>query len=152
MLTIRDADEEDIEDILSLLEELGYSGLESSILDAMQARSSRSTDRLLVAVMDGTCVGFASIHIFPYLPLAEWICRITAMVVKSEYRRQGIGSNLLREVERIALEEGCGGIEITAAVERKATHAIYLRKGYRRTSFRFFKELEHASGKNGQPI
>jgi GNAT superfamily N-acetyltransferase len=139
---IRKATPEDCTAAAELLDELGYPTSSQEILNRIEAMESDPNGCLLNAIADGTCVGLASLHILPYFPTGGRICRVTALVVKSEFRGRGIGSKLLLEVERIARDAGCMGVEITAAVQRRETHEIYEHRGYVRASIRFFKRLD----------
>lgn len=139
---IRDAIPGDCNAIADLLAELGYPTSSQEVLIRIKEMEGDPRSRLLNAIVDGICVGMASLHLLPYFPTGGRICRITALVVKSEFRGRGIGSKLVLEAERIARDEGCAGVEITTAEQRQETHGIYERRGYVRTSIRFFKRLD----------
>lgn len=141
-ILVRDAIQGDCTAVAQLLAELGYPTSSQAVPNRMKEMDSASDGRLLCAIVDGTCVGLASLLLHPYFPTGGRICRITALVVKSEYRGCGIGSKLVLEAERIARDEGCAGVEITTAEQRQETHGIYERRGYVRTSIRFFKRLD----------
>lgn len=138
---VRDALKEDNESIAQLLDELGYSMTPAQVSRWIEGIQAQSSDRLIVATANGRCVGVASLHILPYFPTGGNICRISALVVSSHHRGQGIGSRLIRAAEETARAEGCQGVEITTSVRRQDAHVFYERRGYRRTSLRFFKSF-----------
>ena len=64
------------------------------------------------------------------------------LVVKKEYRRQGIARKLCKKMEEICNEQKCNSIEFTSANFRTNAHALYKSLGYsiKDTSI-FIKEL-----------
>jgi ribosomal protein S18 acetylase RimI-like enzyme len=86
-------------------------------------------------------VGLISAELVLYFPTGSTICRITSLVVSSQYRGHGLGQKLLSAAIDFAREHHCSGLELTSAEERVDAHRFYRRLGFSRTSFRFFRTL-----------
>jgi GNAT superfamily N-acetyltransferase len=114
---IRGAEESDAEALARLMGELGYP------LDLPTAR-----ERLRTLAREGSLLHRAGI-----------VGRITAFVVSSGHRGQGIGAHLLRAAEELLWAQGCERIEITSGERRVDAHRFYERAGYHVESKRFLK-------------
>jgi ribosomal protein S18 acetylase RimI-like enzyme len=67
--------------------------------------------------------------------------RITILVVAQHRRRQGLGEQLVAEVESRLLALGCVLVEVTSNDRLLPAHSFYRAHGYQRTSMRFAKTL-----------
>lgn len=65
---------------------------------------------------------------------------IEDMVVGSEFRRQGVGSAIMREMERLAVERGCRYIIFVTESNRTGAHQFYASIGYDPDGFKGFKK------------
>ncbi len=79
----------------------------------------------LMATKDGKPAGFAMLGVG--LGRGE----LLAIAVSEEFRRQSIGSTLLRSIEKKAWEVGIGRIILHTAVENSAAKALFRKMGYR---------------------
>jgi aminoglycoside 6'-N-acetyltransferase I len=133
---IREAQPSDARDVGELLTQLGYP------VDAFEAaeRLARGNETVFVADTERQLEGLLSA--WRQLPLwrARPEARITAMVVRSETRRQGIGTALMERAVKWAHDAGCEGIELTSGmrVEREPAHRFYEAFGFRRRSYGFW--------------
>lgn len=84
----------------------------------------------LVAVSDDKVVGHLHIDIindefrnirFGYI---SYVC------VASEYQNKGIGTLLMKEIDRIASKENLTYYELTSRASRQAAHHLYLKNGF----------------------
>lgn len=68
---------------------------------------------------------------------------ILGLAVLSAYQGQGIGSKLLKAVERLAIEKGLSFIRLNSAEHRKQAHRFYEYLGYEsdKLQYRFIKHL-----------
>jgi GNAT superfamily N-acetyltransferase len=105
--------------------------------EALHRDRIRDTDgihlRYMVAEKDGTVVGFGLLVFEPPEAWPEMKClpAIVDLYVEPEFRSQGIGTSMIREMEKIALERGCHEIFIGVNPRlNKRAHFLYLRLGY----------------------
>jgi ribosomal protein S18 acetylase RimI-like enzyme len=62
------------------------------------------------------------------------------VIVDAEWRRKGIGSALMRELERLAAECDCGYVIFVTEVERTDAQRFYETLGYKPDAYRGFKK------------
>jgi N-acetylglutamate synthase-like GNAT family acetyltransferase len=141
-IVIRDADKGDAQAIVTLLDELGYPATNEFALEKIKQLGRRKHDRILVAEKEGQIAGVLSLHIMPLLHRRFNLCRVTAMVIGLDYRRQYIGQRLMEMAEAYARANKCFRIEITSGEKRIDAHAFYQACGYTERSRRFCKEID----------
>ncbi len=75
--------------------------------------SSPPCGSLLAEADGGGAVGFA-LYYYKYSSfLTDWGVHLEDLFVRPEYRRRGIGTDLLRAVARLAVESNCGRLELS---------------------------------------
>lgn len=67
------------------------------------------------------------------------------IVVHRDFRNQGLGTQLLRQLEAIACREGCGFLYLDAQIDNLAAHRFYHREGFHIVGFHFKKPLDPQS-------
>lgn len=137
---LRPAKLEDAEAISRLLDELEHPAPPEVLRARLQALAAAG-ERVLVAEIEGVVRGLATVHVTPVLHRPAPVGRITALVVSSEMRRQGVGRALVGAAEAIAREAGARLIEVTSNRRRTQAHRFYEGLGYELTSHRFGKRL-----------
>jgi ribosomal protein S18 acetylase RimI-like enzyme len=65
---------------------------------------------------------------------------IEDVIVDKHKKRKGIGSQLMRELERIAAEQGCSYIIFVTECEREEAHRFYESLGYKSGTHKGFKK------------
>jgi GNAT superfamily N-acetyltransferase len=120
----------DAEKIADLLTQLGYLASEQFIRRMIQELNSHPDSELVVAVEDGTVLGFISLHYIPQLALPGEFARISYLCVDESARSRGAGQLLESYAERKARERGCDRIELHCHSRRDRAHRFYFRKGY----------------------
>jgi len=98
----------------------------------------------VVARVGGVVSGLIALDFMYYLPLGTTTCRITALVVSSATRGQGLGRQLLREAERRARTAGAARLELASGSQRTDAHAFYRACGFSDGTLRFIKRLGDA--------
>jgi GNAT superfamily N-acetyltransferase len=63
------------------------------------------------------------------------------VIVAMDMRRQGIGTRLMAEIERIAEERGCRYVMLVSSAKRKKARDFYHRLGYDSANYRGFKKF-----------
>ena len=84
---------------------------------------------LLCAEKDGAVVGFSSLSIQHNFWQEGYVLYITTMIVDENHRNQGLGTALIREIEKIAMVRDCKKIELESSFHRKEAHSFYERMG-----------------------
>jgi GNAT superfamily N-acetyltransferase len=136
---IRPAVADDADKIVGLVRELGYAVTADFIVEKLDQLSSMPGTKILVADRESEIIGLLCFSILPLLHVSGGLGRISALVVGSQFKGNGIGTRLVAEAEKFAWESGCGRIEVTSAEHRTDAHAFYEGAGYRQDSRRFMK-------------
>jgi predicted N-acetyltransferase YhbS len=141
-LTIRSAVPSDAPVLCELLAQLGYPASESEIPARLSAVASFPRAAAFVATNGyGEVVGLVTGHIFPSIHDNGPVAWLTTLVVLEDARGAGIGSALVRHIEKWAAESGAKRVSVTSGIQRKATHAFYEKREYENTGLRFTKQL-----------
>jgi predicted N-acetyltransferase YhbS len=147
VITIRVAAPSDAPTLCELLEQLGYPATESEIPARLAAMASFPSAAAFVATNGfGEVVGLVTAHLIPSVHDNDPVAWLTTLVVLEDAREAGIGSALVRHVERWAAEKGARRISVTSGIQRRATHAFYEKRDYENTGLRFGKKLVPSSG------
>lgn len=93
---------------------------------------ARHEGRLLGSVMGIVCEELYG-ECQPFLVVED-------VIVDQAVRRQGIGSRLMRELERRAVEEGCSYLLLVTETNRTAAVRFYESLGYHPRAYRGFKK------------
>lgn len=136
---IRSAASADSKQLAALIEQLGYPADEGLIHDQLAQLASQPRTTVFVADDDGVIIGLLCFSIIPLLHLSGGLGRISALVVDSQFKGQGVGRRLVAEAEEFAWNNGCTRIEVTSADRRLDAHAFYETIGYKQDSRRFIK-------------
>lgn len=117
-------------------EEMGYDYSVEATVQKLQKLLQSEKDCILVAVSDKKVVGY--VHACDYdLLFSPHMKNIMAIAVAEAYRRSGIGSALLQEIEKWAKETGAAGVRLVSGASRTEAHSFYQRCGYRKEKEQF---------------
>lgn len=96
------------------------------------ARLSADPDHLLLAArLDGTCVGTATgVVCHGLYGGADTYLVIEDVVVDPAYRRRGVATALLAELERLARTRSCNQMVLLSETCRDDARALYLSAGF----------------------
>ena len=110
----------------------------SSSLDNM-----RNNDNyfLYVAEHDNQVVGFVSAVKMIGCIDSNYI-EITCFVVSQNYQRRGVGALLLEHIESLGTRSGINRFSLTSGLFRVAAHEFYVKHGYEKGGYAFYKGLE----------
>ena len=95
-----------------------------------------------VADVDGKVVGLAAAVKVLAIGHPGGYVKMNGLGVLPEYRRRGIGKQLMNRVERWAVEQGAPYVGLASGIRRKDAHDFYAHLGYQMTSYWFRKRLE----------
>jgi len=138
-LEIREAAPRDAEALSGLLGELGFPTDAKDIRKRLAALQ-KAGEPPLVADEAGP-LGCLTWHVTPVLHRPTAVGRVTMLVVTKKARGRGVGRALLEAAEDRLRAAGCALVEVTSNIELGGAHEFYKGRGYRRTSYRFVKEL-----------
>lgn len=143
-VAIRPALPADAPVLSELLTQLGYPAPVSEIPQRLRALSKSSASAAFVATNRfGEVVGLITAHIIASIHDNDPVAWLTTLVVLDDARGAGIGSALVRHVERWAAEKGARRLSVTSGNHRQETHEFYEKRDYERTGLRFTKRLDH---------
>jgi GNAT superfamily N-acetyltransferase len=132
----------DAASVVPLLLELGYS-VEPAAIPARIAAIRRERGDVFVAVGgDGKTLGVIALMKLAVLHAAGPVGMITALVVSSRARGQGVGRQLVDRAKEWAKREACVRLIVTSGEQRADAHAFYPACGLPYTGRRFAVTLE----------
>ena len=140
-LTVRPATSDDAEGVARCLAEHGYPTPVAAVLEKLDALSTSSTDKVFVALVGGSLLGTASVHLIPLFHAHGYLARLTALSVAGSHQRRSVGRALVAAAEDWALGSGALRVEVTSGDHRPAAHAFYAALGYEPNKRRFLKFL-----------
>ncbi|WP_078435586.1 GNAT family N-acetyltransferase [Metabacillus halosaccharovorans] len=142
-MVIRRASAKDINDLTSLMEQLGYPTSVEQMRIRFKHIEEAPNHYTLVAEYDGKVVGMIGFHTGVLYNSDGIYARVIAFVVDSNYRNKGIGRRLLSEAEKYAKNLGADGIGLNSGnrAERENAHKFYKKMGYSVKSTGFVKRL-----------
>ena len=140
-LKVREADEEDVAAIVSLLDELEHPTEEPVVRERVSQPDKRPSHLILVAERGSEVIGVVSAHVVSALFEHPRAARLSALCVAEKHRGEGIGRRLVRTVERWAEQQNCDIVEVTSHKRRNRAHGFYESLGYADTHVYFEKGL-----------
>jgi GNAT superfamily N-acetyltransferase len=143
LVEIRPARSEDFNGVLELLRQLWPEGkLDESRLRPIFERALNSeTQAYRCAINTKQVVGFASLNLKNRLWAEGSLAWVDEIVVDASYRGQGIGTRLLAELEKVALQNNCARLELDSSFHRTSAHQFYERRGFERRAALFSKRI-----------
>ena len=140
-MIIRNAQTADILQMCSLFQnDLGYAECTQEIVEKQFAGLDDSREAVYVAEVQEKIVGVIHIEKYDVLYFPS-MSNILGLAVSSEFRRQGIGSALLKRAEQWALEHKINTVRLNSGSTRTQAHQFYRSQGYvdDKTQLRFMK-------------
>ena len=143
---IRQATTSDIPAMNELFrKDLGYEECTMEIVEKQFAGLDNSREAVFVAEAEDDSSHIAGvIHVEKYNVLYfPTMANILGIAVAADFRRQGIGSALLKRAEEWARENGASSMRLNSGESRKQAHEFYRALGYidDKKQLRFIKEL-----------
>jgi len=106
----------------------------SSILERQLKELIKSENTAVFATrIDGKLAGYAIVVI------EGDVADFWDLVVKKEYRNLGIGTTLIKTVEKFAKERGCVAIKLDVNIENQNAIRLYEKLGYKKISYIMMK-------------
>jgi ribosomal-protein-alanine N-acetyltransferase len=85
----------------------------------------------LIALIDGSPVGFAMVGRLVREPQGQAVCELLAIAVEPDRQQMGIGRRLLKEIERRAEQMGEAALLLHTAVANLPAQKLFSKAGYR---------------------
>ena len=128
-MLMRDVKEGDAEAISQLITEFTQRATTAAQIQQRLARS-RGIEHPILAEIDGTVVGFASLRLLNYLGEEAPYAEISELFVSERYRRQGIARALMTELEVRARAAGASSLAVLTAADNDPAKALYQAMGF----------------------
>jgi ribosomal protein S18 acetylase RimI-like enzyme len=154
MLEIRPYQSADLESVRRLIGELqAYERqLETEVAEPTQAFTAdyvahllkdveEKHGHMLVAVTNNHIGGMVAGYVGKDSSSTEEHFYIAELVVSASYRGQGIGSDLMRTIEKLARADGFKKMRIGVLAANPRVHQLYKRLGFRDYAIELVKEL-----------
>jgi GNAT superfamily N-acetyltransferase len=139
--SIRPARPDDVESLARLFGELsGHAVSREEAEDRLAFVGQSPFDSLFVCEDEGAVIGAMGFRIRENIEQVSRFGEISALVVDTGRRGQGVGRLMVAYAERLAAERGCVGTWLVSGFGREeAAHPFYKRLGYEVTGYRFVK-------------
>jgi GNAT superfamily N-acetyltransferase len=143
---VREARASDWPAVSALLAELGRpdvrgAGDEDFHRGRFEDYLARSDTVALVAVDNGSVVGFIDLEFRQRLNFREEQAWVPDLIVAESSRRRGAGKALLTEALERSRERGCWSLTLESASWRERAHAFYEREGMNNSAASFTRLL-----------
>lgn len=142
-MKIRNYQERDLKDLPALYSQIGYPVNQEELEERLEKILSDQNYQLIVAEIDGKVVGFAGIcTMYMFEKSVEYI-RILALVVDSDFRKQGIAGKILDYIKEWGRSEGLFAMTLNSGInsDRENAHNFYENYGFHRGSYGFKLEI-----------
>ncbi|WP_250122678.1 aminoglycoside 6'-N-acetyltransferase [Chroococcidiopsis sp. CCMEE 29] len=126
--------QEDFDEWLSLALELWSEGSSEEMQESLtKSYQSPKEAGFLVKNEDGTAIAFMNLSLrYDYVPGATQspVAYLEGIYVREPYRKQGVGSFLIRYAEQWALEQNCVQLASDALLENTVSYEFHTRVGF----------------------
>jgi len=131
-LKIRDAIEDDINEILDLMDQLGYSTSKEEFIEIFKKFTATPDYGVVVADYNNQVAGWLAWSKSQLFVVDKTRYHIEGIIVNPKYRGLGIGEKLMRFVEDIA-SNSPSIVDLTSGLRREkdGSHEFYKKLGYR---------------------
>ena len=143
MKSIREATEEDIQSLCSLIKELNGSEISYSVMEnRLKFVKDSPFDFLYVYEETDSILGMLGFRIRENIEDLNRYGEITIISVDSNARRKGVGRSLMEFAGELANKHKCIGTWLVSGMGRKdEAHQFYKELGYEITGYRFVKHF-----------
>jgi len=142
-MLLREMTINDSSDVSVLSKELGYDVTVEEIEQRFEKVRGKPNYRIIVAELDTKIVGFISYEHYEPIYFDAGI-NVIGLVVKEQYRNNGIGKELLMECESYARNNNLKYVRLNSGSQRIEAHKFYRKNGYlnEKDQKRFIKTFE----------
>ena len=138
----RKYESQDISAIRDILEnDLGYNCELDKLNNRVNEMLKRGNYQVFVVCDGDKVVGYIGCVSYLAFELENEGMKIIALAVSKEYRRKGIGTQLLKTAEQWAKENNIEVILLNSGLPREDAHVFYESQGYLKKSYGFIKKI-----------
>ena len=142
IMIYRKYESKDISAIRDILEnDLGYNCELDKLNNRINEMQKRGNYQIFVACDGDKVVGYIGCVNYLAFELDNEGMKIIALAVSKDYRRKGIGTELLKTTEQWAKENNIEVILLNSGLSREDAHAFYESQGYFKKSYGFIKKI-----------
>jgi ribosomal protein S18 acetylase RimI-like enzyme len=118
----------------------GYIHFEALIRDYLKSKEAH----IAVALHQDAVVGYATCHIHSFPPIFLQKCcgYIADLVVRSEYRRRGIGTQLLDSLYEWFRVQGIHGLRLRVSAHNRIGLSFWEKQGFEKRIYVLYRALE----------
>ena len=128
-ITVREATVDDAKEIAALSGQLGYAIPVEATLQNLQTIHQNPNEIIRVAIHGQKVVGW--IYVFLAVRLESTpFCEIGGLVIDQQYRRMGIGKQLMDDIKSWCLSKGTRTLRVRSNVKRTEAHQFYVQSGF----------------------
>lgn len=140
-LSIREAKENDIEELCRLMEELGGHAMSpAQMTNRLRFVEKSQFDSLHVCEDETKILGLLGFRIRENLEEVSRFGEVSAIVVCPDNRRKGVGHFIMDYAEKMAKDLECKGMWLVSGFGREEeAHGFYQELGYNINGYRFVK-------------
>ncbi len=141
MLNMRKAGVGDIEVLCDLMTDLaGHTLSREGMLDRLEHVEKSDIDFLFVCEEDDGILGLLGFRLRVNLEEVSKFGEISAIVVRPESRKRGVGRYMMDYADNLARDMGCKGMWLVSGFAREEeAHKFYKRLGYEVNGYRFVR-------------
>lgn len=137
-MIIRKANLNDIEKIYNILCELENKELPvNKFKDVFTENFKNPSVSYFVCENNDSIIAFSSLHIQYLLHHCSKVAEIQELIVKGEYKGNGIGKKLFDEMVKTAQENNCPLLEVCCNQKRIHSHGFYEHCGMLKSHYKF---------------
>lgn len=142
MIHIRTVAKEDATEVCEICKnDLGYA-CDVSLVEKRVAEIDCKREIVFVAEVEDKTVGFIHAEVYDVLYF-ESAVNILGLAVAAEYRKRGVGKQLLEAAENWGIERGISMVRLNSGSARTDAHEFYRNLGYgdEKEQIRFLKRM-----------
>ena len=121
------ATQSSLDELLALGREL-HADNRTMSLSSLEELLADESAIMMVIKDDGRIIGMATLYIIPKIGKKNGL--LEDVIVASQYRGQGLGERLVREVLAVAKAQGLASVTLTSNPVRIAAHKLYEKVGF----------------------
>jgi ribosomal protein S18 acetylase RimI-like enzyme len=122
--------------VMQQYKNLDYPSFETAIDEMI----NRHNYKILAGFVDEKMVAIAGYWLARMLYCGRYL-QISNFIVDENFRSLGLGKKLLKELEKIAINECCNKIVLDSYTENKQSHSLYYGENYYIRGLHFMKDL-----------
>jgi ribosomal protein S18 acetylase RimI-like enzyme len=133
-IQIRNFHIEDYDEVVAVWVQAGLELGQSDDREGIEHKLTRDADLFLVAIDGDTIIG---VVMGTYDGRRGWVNHLAVSV---QYKGQGVGTQLMQEMERRLHEKGCAKVNLLITPTNAAVQDFYQRLGYQRDELIFMEK------------